>query len=104
MHGVFPLEVEKGRYRGVLVERRLCIVCNLGTVEDERHFLLNCPRYAIQRQSMLLNYEIRNNCDITTLPDNDKLKLLLSVDVKFVSKYIDEIWNIRTQSLQRTIR
>ena len=53
---------------------------------------------------MLLNYEIRNNCDITTLPDNDKLKLLLSVDVKFVSKYIDEIWNIRTQSLQRTIR
>jgi hypothetical protein len=36
------LEIEKGRYIGVKTEDRICKLCNTG-VEDETHFLLQCP-------------------------------------------------------------
>ena len=35
-------EIERGRYRGLQVEYRICNLCKAG-VEDEIHFLLCCP-------------------------------------------------------------
>ncbi|CAG2202773.1 unnamed protein product [Mytilus edulis] len=99
--GVFPLEIEKGRYRGVPDDRRLCKVCRTGSVEDEKHFLLHCPTYSLQRNRMFMDCQQRYNCNFDNMSDMDKLKFLLSAGVKIVSKFITNISDIRTQTLMR---
>ena len=41
-----PLNIEIGRFQQKPVENRLCPCCNDNKVEDEIHFLFNCPLYA----------------------------------------------------------
>ena len=36
------LEIEHGRYFNISADQRICKLCKL-TVEDEIHFLLECP-------------------------------------------------------------
>ena len=43
------LEIETGRYTNVAVENRICKCCALQHVENEQHFLLKCPLYAMPR-------------------------------------------------------
>ena len=43
---VLPLHIETGRYRNLKVEERLCKVCDLKTVENELHFVFDCPTYS----------------------------------------------------------
>ena len=43
--GVHDLEIERGRYRNVPFEERICRVCSDGAIEDEYHFLLKCIEY-----------------------------------------------------------
>ncbi len=52
------LEIELGRYQSKTAgklrpEERICKLCNLGEVEDEKHALMNCPMYSVQRKNML---------------------------------------------------
>ena len=59
--GVLSLRVEPGRYefggveneKGLPIEFRVCECCDLGRVEDEIHFLLECPLYRSERQALL---------------------------------------------------
>jgi hypothetical protein len=47
------LQIELGRQVKpvkVLVQQRYCKLCNLGSVEDEDHFLLVCPAYQSVRK------------------------------------------------------
>ena len=48
-----PLEIERGRHYGVPRQDRLCRVCNLNLVEDEKHFILECAAYANLRRDYL---------------------------------------------------
>jgi hypothetical protein len=45
------LRIELGRYQGTLRQDRMCLHCSSGEVEDEIHYLLNCPNF-IQLQNM----------------------------------------------------
>ena len=49
------LRIETGRYdqRKIKPEDRLCIYCRSQAVEDEQHFLLQCPLYDNERRLML---------------------------------------------------
>jgi hypothetical protein len=71
--GVFPLHIETGWYRGTPADRRCCKVCMSQSVEDEIHFLLHCLTYSTQRDKMLTDYQLQNNCDFTHMSDSDKL-------------------------------
>jgi len=51
-NGTNALVIEKGRWSGLDVKDRLCLSCNLNTTEDERHFLLHCPRYNTLRNNL----------------------------------------------------
>ena len=61
--GVLALRIETGvrrwesggvqRKRGIPVEFRVCQCCNAGKVEDEIHFLLECGKYVLERESLL---------------------------------------------------
>ena len=44
------LEIEVGRHKGVEVNDRQCQICDLHRVEDEAHFLCECPAYAAHRE------------------------------------------------------
>ena len=54
--GCFDLEVNKGRRIGTPRDMRLCTLCNLSKVEDEFHFLLECPIYYELRLLYLPRY------------------------------------------------
>lgn len=62
--GSLPLALETGRYSRpqVPIEDRLCIYCDLGHVETEKHFLMVCPLYADIRYDLFCecNYLIEN--------------------------------------------
>ena len=44
------LEIEKGRHRKMERSDRLCKQCNVGTIETEAHFLLECRKYDTLKQ------------------------------------------------------
>ena len=52
--GVHDLEIERGRYRPkpLPIAERLCKLCSLQAVEDEKHFLVECPLYMKQRKRL----------------------------------------------------
>jgi len=50
--GTLPIELERGRWRGVKRENRICKQCSLGEVEDLHHFLLKCPCYSEEHKDL----------------------------------------------------
>ena len=50
--GILPLRIEPGRYVGEKPEERQCTLCNSNCIEDETHFLLECPLYNEQKNNV----------------------------------------------------
>jgi hypothetical protein len=55
--GALPLAVETGRYSRpqVHLNDRLCKLCENSVVEDEQHFMMNCPLYSDIRFELMQN-------------------------------------------------
>jgi hypothetical protein len=89
--GCSELEVQVGKHMGLDRQERLCRVCGGGVVEDEEHFLLNCPALLLPRASMwetiqaqLVDVRVRSAGAtvpvwplVVALPDRGKADLLL---------------------------
>ena len=79
--GILPLMIELGRFRNIDLEKRLCTVCNLRLIEDEKHFLFIRPVYATLRNSwfnsMNLNLE---KFDIHIHNENELIRVLSLTD------------------------
>ena len=56
--GIFPLQVEIGRWQNIKFEDRVCQICHTG-VEDENHLVFYCSGYNKERH----NFE-NNMCSI----------------------------------------
>ena len=72
LSGVLKLKIETGRYTNLTRNQRICDLCNNG-IEDEIHFIFQCPKYALSRH-MLEKKIDKNLCNQT------KLKILLHKD------------------------
>ena len=71
------LMVERGRYKKLDVSQKLCQNCSLNLVEDETHFLFQCPAHASDRNKLIsLSSEICLN--FSTLQDNEQMIWLLN--------------------------
>jgi hypothetical protein len=55
------LKIETGRYLKLEANKRLCNKCDLNKIEDEIHFLLECPSTSTDRQVLI--DMINNNCN-----------------------------------------
>ena len=53
--GCLPLAVEVGRYTGTPYIERVCRLCGTGEVEDQNHFLINCPSLSHIRQKLFMH-------------------------------------------------
>ena len=69
--GSHGLEVDIGRRMKITRNERLCRVCNTNVIEDEFHFLLQCPEYNDVRQQLLPN-------NVYTFPNIFKFNALMS--------------------------
>ena len=52
-----PLEIETGRHRKIDRTERFCKQCNVGAIETETHFLLECNKYdALRNKHNIVEY------------------------------------------------
>ena len=78
------LQIEKGRYIGVKTKDIICKLCN-SRVENETHFLLQCPVLENKRTQIIDN--IKNvNINFNNLPNKSKLLSLMSSEHNFIIK------------------
>jgi hypothetical protein len=100
--GVAPINIELGRYTGTPVDQRLCIVCNLQSVEDEIHTLVECPAYDNIRRE-LINLAIDIIPLFETLSSLNKYIILVSRSElqRSCARTCSDILLKRTQLCQR---
>ena len=66
------LRIEQGRYEKEQVNERVCRVCASGDVEDEYHFILQCPVYDDLRNVMWIKFEQATGCPKSRFTNNDE--------------------------------
>jgi hypothetical protein len=79
------LEIEKGRYIGLKVEDRICQLCK-DDIEDEVHFLLQCPSLQKERWEIIKNINEINNFFYKSLDNRSKLVWLMSTEDSTIIK------------------
>ena len=98
------LNIERGRWQGKKLQDRVCDVCLTNQVEDEQHFLLDCPVSQSIRDDLFKDLE-REKYDVKVVMD-DKKKLMNAMIgeglpgrtervVEIVMKYIDKLFKMR---------
>ena len=99
--GILPLAVETGRYYRIALENRTCQICSENLIEDEVHFVCNCKAYASVREKFLPRFMSYFN--VNEMDAYDKFCNILKVDnVRLLSDYINELWNVRKNLLYLT--
>ena len=68
------LEIEVGRWKKLTREERICRCCELGKVENETHFLFECPKYTQKRVTMY-NF-IKEKLGIDMQKEHEQIKNL----------------------------
>ena len=71
------LMIEIGRYNKTRLQRdeRICKNCDTGKVEDEFHFLLECPNYIHERHAFFNNIKTKIHL-FTSMSDKEKFEWL----------------------------
>jgi hypothetical protein len=57
--GTLPIEIEKGRWRGIPRPDRHCKQCSTAVIEDLSHFMLTCPKTSHIREPLVT--DVRNS-------------------------------------------
>ena len=93
--GVLPIRLETGRFCRLPVENRLCELCNLGKVEDEFHFVMECSLYQGERERFF------NTLNVNTRDDNKEevFRVLFRNNWREVTLYLKNIWKKRQDKL-----
>ncbi len=89
--GILQIQLEMGRYQGVDRADRHCKVCNGGVLEDQQHFVFQCPAYMIRRDMFVdkVKEKIENwdNLSIT-----DKFVTLFNEQPRLLGRYVKDIF------------
>ena len=96
--GTLPLLLELGRYRRPKIPRseRHCTLCDMEEVEDELHFVFQCPRLAEARKPLLLKCE---ECwpGFGSVPEVERFSWIVNNEgiISFVAKTIFRMFTLR---------
>ena len=96
------LHIERGRYNNTDVKLRSCHICNTDAVEDEMHFLTQCPAYNVARYNLF--QKIESLCkNFAHLNNEMKMTWLLSAEtpevVKATAHFLHESFMLRNNIL-----
>ena len=90
------LHIEKGRHKGLPVEERLCTMCPDNFIEDETHFLTECPAYEELRMPLL------RLANVESLPPNLQFVQLMRSKsepvIYALSKFLKEALKLRNEN------
>jgi exonuclease III len=107
-NGTNVLRVETGRFSYVGGHRthldlplRKCLVCASGQVEDEKHFILHCSAYGIEREQCFrrLREHLHGKITFDALNDDERLQIVLLADS--YSRVLDDIMPIVKQYVEK---
>ncbi len=100
--GVLPLNIETGRYVSTPVFDRVCELCMSHEIEDETHFLIECPFYEEERKKLFKHAE-QDYKDFNIIDNDVKLVILVSDEelMKFTAKYIQTCYRKRAAALNK---
>ena len=69
-------------------------------VENEIHFVCNCPKYAAER-NMFFQEINTNNLDFMQMTHENKFVYLMRNESKRLSKFVTNCWHIRKDNLYK---
>lgn len=93
--------IETGRYQRQAAHERVCKMCNLNVVEDELHFLVECPAYIHARERLFAIAQ--NSCaNFNSLNNKSQLVWLLSAETENVIRATAEF--LRDSFSQRNVQ
>ena len=102
------MEIERGRFnrKPLPIESRVCKQCQINKVdevEDEKHFLMQCPAYSLQR-SKLIDQITQKFPRFLLLDESEKFVWILSQDdseaIHWVSNFIFSAMKKRRKTLE----
>lgn len=107
--GILPLHIETGRFvnikdansgnfRKMLINERICTLCNSGQTEDETHFVFYCTVYDYER-NLLFDNCTRDNHTFHDMNQNAQLKYCMQNCWKYMLDYIINAWNERKRHM-----
>ena len=84
--GALPIVIDTGGYSRppTPVDDRLCDLCDMGVVENEKHFLLNCPLYIKSLDLQTDNGPFRSGALPIAIETGNNSKPPTPVDVRLV--------------------
>ena len=94
--------IEIGRYNQTTKDNRHCPFCECNVIEDEVHFLFQCPTYSMIRNKFY--YKVKTMIpDITQLPINGLINELMNssnyfINIQFIN-YISACFDVRDKLL-----
>ena len=97
--GILPLRIETGRFVSEPPEQRLCVMCDTNSVEDECHFLINCPKYNTIRDKLFNN--AMHDTSFVHLSNTEKLIYLIRSGERKVIKFVAEAFSLRRRIIYK---
>ena len=83
--GTLPINIEIGRFQQKEIDERICPACNSNCVEDEFHFIFDCPLYAGIR-TVFMDFTCDKIRDFEKKDRYEQLKVMMS-DCGVISKF-----------------
>ena len=74
------------------------MLCDLGVVEDEFHFVFHCPLYHDLRNSLFKKMQAKNP-DLFWMSECAMLRWLFNNEVFVLAKFIEKAWQLRWRTL-----
>ena len=95
------LMIEKGRHQDLLENQRFCPFCD-NRIENEQHFVMECPTYNVLRQNLFDNI-IENENEFNGLNELEKFCFLLTEPDAgdLISEYLNKTFQIRKYLLEK---
>jgi hypothetical protein len=84
------LRIEQGRYRKEKLGERVCVFCDRNVLEDEYHFILDCPLYNAQREEMWSGFEKASHSNRSMYVTKEE-KLNALVGDRFIPKQLSPV-------------
>ena len=100
--GILPLRIETGRFCNpkLNLEDRICELCTYNVIEDEQHFLCECPSYDHSRRT-LYEKAVSLDSNFLSLLIHDKFVFLMKKLLREVSLFIVQSYFIRQEKLHK---